>query len=264
LQVGKKVVPIILLHGWDGRRQEYDRLGARLQDLGHAVLSIDLRGHGGSTSIKRANSINGDPIDRQRFNRDDILAMLLDVQAAKDFLITKNNEEKLNIEQLCIVGADLGALVALNYAVADWNRPAINGVKTGQDVKAVVLLSPPQSLKGLSFAPVLEQPVVRSEMSTMILVGTGNAGRLSDAKKLRDTLTRFHAKLPEGASVEDKADRLDLFYQEIDGDLEGTQLFSAGSKVANAIVQFVDLRLVQKGDNFLWAYRPDPPRRRGR
>ena len=63
-----------------------------MQDLGHAVLSVDLRGHGGSTSIKRANSINGDPIDRQRFNRDDILAMLLDVQAAKEFLITKNNE----------------------------------------------------------------------------------------------------------------------------------------------------------------------------
>ena len=264
LAVGKKVVPIILLHGWDGRRQEFDRLGTRLQGEGHAVLSLDLRGHGGSTSIKRANSITGDPIDRERFNKDDIERMLLDVQAAKNFLIAKNNEEKLNIEQLCLVGADLGALVALNFAVADWNSPPANGVKTGQDVKAVVLLSPPQSLKGISFVPVLSQPVVRGEMSTMILVGSEDTSRLGDAKKLYSTLARFHAKLPDNASVEEKADRLDLFLQEVNGDLAGTQLFSAGSKIDATIAQFIDLRLVKKGDNFLWAYRPDPPRRRGR
>ena len=32
LEVGKTVVPIILLHGWEGRRQEFDRLGAKLQN----------------------------------------------------------------------------------------------------------------------------------------------------------------------------------------------------------------------------------------
>lgn len=263
LKVGKTVVPIILLHGWEGRRQEFDRLGAKLQAQGHAVLSLDLRGHGGSTSVKRANSINGEPIHRERFAKADIESMLLDVQAAKNFLIGKNNEEKLNIEQLCIIGADLGALVALNYAVYDWNRPVVNGTKTGQDVKALVLLSPPQSLKGLSYSPVFEQAVVRSEMSTMILVGRGDVGRIGDAKKLHSALARFHAKLPDNASVEEKADRLDLFLQEFDSDLSGTQLLSAGTKVDSTIAQFIELRLVKKADNFLWGYRQEP-RRRGR
>jgi hypothetical protein len=126
-----------------------------------------------------------------------------------------------------------------------------------------VLLSPPQSLKGLSFAPVLSQPVVRSEMSTMILVGRGDVGRISDAKKLHSALSRFHVKLPDNASVEDKAERLDLFLQEFDSDLSGTQLLSAGTKVDSTIAQFINLRLVKKADNFLWAYRQEP-RRRGR
>jgi pimeloyl-ACP methyl ester carboxylesterase len=266
LRVGKKVVPILLLHGWDGRRQEFDRLGGKLQAQGHAVLSLDLRGHGGSTSIKRANSINGDPIDRQRFSKDDIERMLLDVQAAKNFLIEKNNEEKLNIEQLCIVGAELGALVALNYAVLDWNRPVVGGVKTGQDVKAVVLLTPPQNFKGISYAPVLTQNVVRGEMSTLILVGSDDAGGLSDAKKLFASLARFHVKLPENTAEEEKAERLDLFLQEINSNAAGTGLLTASSKADAAIAQFVNLRLAKKSDQFLWMNRPTPPppRRRPR
>ena len=42
-------VPIILLHGWEGKRQEFDVLGRILQEqYNHAVISIDLRGHGKS------------------------------------------------------------------------------------------------------------------------------------------------------------------------------------------------------------------------
>jgi hypothetical protein len=105
-------------------------------------------------------------------------------------------------------------------------------------------------------------------MTTLIFGAGGTAPRLNDAKKLYSALSRFHTKLPEDATTEEKADRLDLFLQEFDGDLVGTQLLTQGSKVESTIAQFINLRLVKKGDNFLWSNRPDPPRitggRRGR
>jgi pimeloyl-ACP methyl ester carboxylesterase len=252
---GKTTVPVILLHGWEGRRQEFDALAVRLRDLGHAVLSLDLRGHGGSNTVKVPGTISGEPIDPARFKKEDLQRMVLDVQAGKQFLLEKNNEGLLNIEQLCIVGADLGALVALNYAVYDWTRPVGRNGKQGQDVKGVVLLSPPQAIKGLSYGDALNQPIVRAQLSTMIIVGREGVKALGDAKRLHGSLARFHAKIPETASVEEKASRMDLFLQEVETDNQGTGLLAGSSNAVAMIAQFIDLRLTKKAAEFAWKDR---------
>ena len=77
---GKSTVPIILLHGWGGKRQEYDVLGRTLQEqFHHAVLSIDLRGHGGSTVRRPPASDKDEIIDPDKMARQDFEAMIAEI-----------------------------------------------------------------------------------------------------------------------------------------------------------------------------------------
>jgi alpha-beta hydrolase superfamily lysophospholipase len=103
----------------------------------YAVLSIDLRGHGESTT-----SQNGNTISFQSFTPDDFNKMVLDVKAAKQFLITQKN---INLSNIAIVGASIGANVALNYAASD------------PSIKAVVLLSPGLDYKGVTTSNTIKQ-----------------------------------------------------------------------------------------------------------
>ena len=52
---GKETIPIVLLHGWKQSRTEYKDLALALQAMGHAVLTVDLRGHGESTRRRTPN-----------------------------------------------------------------------------------------------------------------------------------------------------------------------------------------------------------------
>ena len=69
------------------------------------------------------------------------------MKAVKDFLWERNNAGELNIDKLCVVGAEMGASVALNFALADAldqdsNRVLRPDYKLGRFVKALVLISP--------------------------------------------------------------------------------------------------------------------------
>lgn len=260
-EADKNTVPIILIHGWGGKRQEYDLLGKYLQDLGHAAISVDLRGHGGSTTLRRPHAETDLEIDPNRMNKADFERMVYDVQAAKDYLFDKHVEGKLNLEQLCVVGADLGALVALNFAVYDWSRRVYPAriYKIGQDVKGLILLSPPQGEKGLSVTRALKHDVVRSKLSAMIVVGSQESRAYRDAKRLHSALERFHVKVPDDAPENVQAEKLDLFLVEPDTKLQGTKLLSRGLNVDRVIAEFINLRLVKKQDDFAWAERERPP-----
>ena len=89
-----------------------------------------MRGHG--ESVKQNN---GNTISFQSFSPDDYNKMVLDVKAAKQFLITNKNANPNNIS---IVGASIGANVAINYAAMD------------PTIKSVVLLSPGLNYRGVS------------------------------------------------------------------------------------------------------------------
>ena len=92
---------------------------------------------------------NEQEIDRDRLRKNDImLGMLEDVASCKRELMRYNNEGKLNIEMLTVVGGDVGALVALNWAAYDWTRPQLPTLKQGHNVKAFVLLTPTLNFKG--------------------------------------------------------------------------------------------------------------------
>jgi pimeloyl-ACP methyl ester carboxylesterase len=255
---GKEVVPIIMLHGWEGSRGDYDILASGLQRMGHAVIAPDLRGHGRSTSVRLANGEEKE-IELDRLRRQDMEAgFLQDVEAVKKFLFEKNNAGELNIELLCVVGADVGAIVAVNWAALDWSRRQFPAFKQGRDVKALVLLSPTQTHKGFSLSKTIQHPVVRGGLSLMLVVGAQDKKALQDTEAVYSRVERFHADPPTDA--DERMKKQDLFKIEAPTSLQGTELLRArGLNVNVAIATFIDWRLVRKTEDYpAWAERKSP------
>ena len=254
---GKEVVPVILLHGWEGQRGDYDALASYLQKFGHAVVVPDLRGHGRSTTQRLPNGKDVE-LDRKRMRRDHINAMSLDVEAIKKFLFVKNDAGELNIEMLCIVGAEMGAIIAVNYAALDWGRPQLTFKKQGRDVKALALLSPQQQFKGATLSKALQTDVYRhAVMSLMVVVGKEDSASYKDAKAIHKRLEKYH-KDPEPSDIKTKS----IFLIEKKTKLKGTQLvhprFARELQVHADIKTFIQLRLVNHQADFVWKQRKNP------
>jgi len=275
---GKETIPVVLLHGKNGSRKDFGRLAPYLQSLGHAVLVPDLRGHGDSTSRKNSEI----PITADRMSsRDFAMMATMDMEKIKAFLIGRNNAGELNIEKLCLVGADMGASVAICWTWLDWIRKPIGHTKQGQDVKAVVAISPEWNTQGLPLRTAMTSqppsilvydsqlqkafkeseamnfrlPVAldfRREVSVLIVVGKNTSSAIRDAKGINKMLQPFHPEPPE----EERLEKQDLFYGEFDTKLQGTQMFSANLGLERFIANFIQLRLVKR--SFPWAERKDP------
>ena len=249
---GKEVVPVILLHGWGGNRKEYSYLAGVLQRQGHAVIIPDFRGHGESM-IRRFPNGAEVKLDRDRIRPADMPGLLLDVEAAKKFLLKENNEGLVNIEQLTIVGAEAGAIIAINWAQQDWSRRQLPSFKQGQDIKALILLSPESSFKGISTKAAFKHPVVASRLSMLIITGKADRKGYSDARAIHKRLAKMHR---EPANPEDE----DLFLVELETSLRGTRLIYPRARlgVEQHIVSFIERRLVAQSAYFSWHERRNP------
>lgn len=121
---------VVLLHMYGEDRSSFDPLVPALHEAGFAVLAIDLRGHGesvGPASLKLSEKAKDrDP----RLFRD----MVKDVEAACCWLSRRN---EVDPARWVIVGASVGASVALEYAAAD------------RSVDGLVLLTPGLDYLGL-------------------------------------------------------------------------------------------------------------------
>jgi pimeloyl-ACP methyl ester carboxylesterase len=244
----KDAVPVIILHAWKGDRGDCQALAEYLQEQGHAVIIPDLRGHGQSTQIVRADGTKVKLNTAAQLKLVDFQTMVTnDMETIKSFLLKLNNDGELNIEKLCVIGAEMGAVVAIDWAAQDWAWPVLATGKQGQDVKAVVAISPEWNFKGLGITSAMADPAIRSEISFLIIAGKGNAKAFGDAKKLYETLERFHTD-PE---------KKDLFFLKPETKLQGTKLLNEKSLNLNEkIGKFIELRLVN--EKFPWAERVNP------
>jgi len=112
---------VILLHMLKRTRADWDSVAKWLQGKGFAVITIDLRGHGQSTG------------NLDEFTPADFNAMTNDVLAAKTVLALN----RADVSRLNIIGASIGANIALNYVAGD------------PDVVSAVLLSPGLEYRGV-------------------------------------------------------------------------------------------------------------------
>ncbi len=245
---GKDSIPVLILHDWESQASDYEPLATFLFKQGYAVAVPDLRGHGGSVYINVKKSRFGEPeretLEIDKFKAADIVKMVkYDIETVKRHLIQRHNAGELNIDKLCVVGVGVGSLLALNWAVEDWNWPVLAIGKQGQDVKALALISPPTAFQRVSFDRALNHKDVRSRLSIMIAYGKQDARANRAAESLFGKFSRYHPKPPEGKEQE----LTTLFKFGFDTSLQANQLLAQEQfQVKERIDAFIQLRIAPK------------------
>ncbi|MBU1707179.1 alpha/beta fold hydrolase [bacterium] len=127
---------LVLLHMLRHKRKDWEDFARRATQAGFSVLAIDMRGHG--QSVRRA----GKAIDVKEFSNKDFSMMVEDVKAAVGFIQTK---EGIDPKRISLIGASIGANIALRYAVSD------------ETIRSVVLLSP-----GLNYRDITTEDAMKA------------------------------------------------------------------------------------------------------
>ena len=160
---GENTPAVILLHKIKGNRLVWKSFAKRLQTLGYAVFAVDLRKHGESKPAagaavssgkkKKKKSPRNVDLKKQDYER----MVTRDLEALKKFILAEHQAKKLNVRKMAIIAAQESAPIAIAFAYRDWKkRPhddhAQLQLKTprGQDVRALVLLSPNDKVPGIS------------------------------------------------------------------------------------------------------------------
>ncbi|MDA0833383.1 MAG: hypothetical protein O2955_17200 [Planctomycetota bacterium] len=191
---GPNAPVVVMLHMQGSNRQVYEQgLAEKVAGTGIAVVTVDLRKHGESKS--RGGVLAGDDssTDVSEFKPIDYAMMVAeDLEAVKRFLFEEHQFQNLNMAKMGILAAEMSAPVAVNFASRDWlkkpydDAPTLNAsTPRGQDVKALALLSPTNSVPGLqTFKPLKLLAAPQIPIALMVGVGTGDALDKGDAKKI--------------------------------------------------------------------------------
>lgn len=250
--VGEQAVPVVIIHDEKESRAVFEDFALMLQSPtaptgqkrdARAVLTVDLRGHGESRTAvgRRGGTVE---LDASKFRQGDYAAMVLqDMEAVRNFLVKENNARRLNLNKLCVVGVGMGASVATLWAARDWSMPPLARVKQGQDVKALVLISPQWNFRGLPLKDAIRQPGVRERVSHFIAFGNEDSRSTKDAKTIYKNLEKFH---PEPAS--DQPEKKSLYYVDnLKTKLNGSELLTKPQfKLQPYIDYFIEQRLVKQ------------------
>jgi len=251
--LGKQAIPVLLLHGRGGTRADYAFLALHLQRQGHAVLVPDLRGHGDSSELVLANG-KRTKLDPAEMRKGDFAAIVRDLEEVKAWFIQKNNAEELNVEMLTVVGADQMSITAMNFALRDWTVPELINYKNCKDVKAIVLLSPDMAKEGNDMKLALKHDAVGHALSVLIVVGKNDAGALSEAKKIYNTLEGQHKE----KTAEKRPEEKEIVFLTEDTKLQGTKLVTDRMRAPDVIAKFIQFRVRAGEDAFEWTKRVKP------
>ncbi|MCC6491716.1 MAG: alpha/beta fold hydrolase [Pirellulales bacterium] len=248
---GVQAVPVVMLHDYNETRAVFDPLARALQNpsadeagpsqvASRAVVTVDLRGHGDSkTGVSPgAGAIE---LDASRFESGDFQAMVqLDMEAVRAFLLEQNDAGMLNLNSLCLVGSGMGANVAVLFAANDWAMPPLAVRKQGQDVKALVLLSPRWRERGLFLRDAFAFPPVQRNISIMLAYGRQERSVADDCRNMVRILEKYHPPVPADQAQTSQS----LFVYATDTNLQGTKLLTSRAfGMGQKIVNFIEARL---------------------
>jgi pimeloyl-ACP methyl ester carboxylesterase len=172
---------IVLVHMLGKSKDEWTWMAERLQDAGATVLTVDLRGHGGSGGSAGA-----------------LPAMVNDVAAAIDWLASRPN---IRPGSLAVVGSSLGANLAALAAADRATVRAVALVSPSLDYRGVRL--DVAAMKRLGARPVwmaasTEDPYALRTIRELILSGTPREQALSPVRGHGTSLLTADADLSRG------------------------------------------------------------------
>ena len=195
---------VLFLHMMPADRSSWQSLASKFKAAGFSCLAIDLRGHGESVNK------DGQTLDFHLFSDQDHQASRLDVEAAANWLINHGTRP----DRLIIVGASIGANLALEFLA---NPPAS---------PAAAALSP-----GLDYHGVKTEPAVRkmhAQQSLFLAASREDEYSAESAQKLY-------------AVIEAVPKELKLFQ----GAGHGTAMFAAQPELEQTIVTWVASQLAK-------------------
>ena len=221
--------------------------GKALSERGYAVIAVDLRHHGRSKSpedlLNENAAVPGAPKKTTgSIKKDDYIAMMTqDMEAVKEFIYEQHQDEMLNMRKMAIVGVEMSAPVAINYTAFDWlKKPHPDGptletrTPRGQDVQALILISPDSSLPGVTTTAALRGIRVLP-ISTLVCVGDKDTLDKGQAKRMFD---QMGGNLPK-----QDGDTRGMFYQEYPVKLRGTDLLGKNLRIEVHIIGFLEEHL---------------------
>jgi len=199
----QEVPVVVLLHGSDKGRILWDKaapgrgeklnFAQTLNEDGYAVITVDLRKFGDSKAPGDMTTIR--PDDYEKMSSSDMFAV-------KQFIYGLHEGKQLNMNKMAIIAAGPTAPVALNFAAADWTMPPhddapvlANRTPRGQDVRAIVLLSPETSAGRLNSnraLGVLKAPALGVAM--LVVAGSQDTLDKGQAKKVFEIMDKAQKK----------------------------------------------------------------------
>lgn len=235
--LGKEAPVVVLLHGKGGNQLVWEKLAGDLQRNGFAVITPDLRKHGKSKPDSGTAAAGGKPsADADELKPTDYALMLADMDALKDFIYEEHQAQNLNIRKLGIVAADMSAPIALNFALADWlkapypDAPVLSArTPRGQDVRALVLISPETSLPRLTTTQAVKQLSSPAwGVAFLVMVGADDKLDKGQARRLYEQVTG----LPKSEER--------MYWREYEKvALRGTDLLGKVPQLENAVIGFL-------------------------
>ncbi|HUG93184.1 MAG TPA: hypothetical protein VML55_20250 [Planctomycetaceae bacterium] len=208
---------------WGDRRNKF---AGFLNVNGFAVVTVDLRKHG---------EAKGDSAGSSDLTNRDYAAMLLDLEAVKQFIFDEHQNKKLNMAKIAVVAAGMSAPVAIQWTAYDWAKRPYNdaptlaaGTPRGQDVKCLVLLSPQDDVPGISVPRALRalrEPAI--QCAVLIVYGQ----RVSaDERAAKD----IHRQLGSRRGAEKQ-----IAIEPLDTPNRGTDLIGQGLQIETRIKDFL-------------------------
>jgi alpha-beta hydrolase superfamily lysophospholipase len=288
---GKEAPVVVLLHmkgesrlTWTAPKGFAEQLHAR----GFAVLAVDMRKHGQSKpgadadDPKKAASSEKDKAKKSTSGSElkptDYPLMVRDMDGVKKFIYEEHQKGNLNMRKTAIIAPTMSAAIAIAFAAADWQKAPYDDAANvamrtprGQDVQAMVFLSPETTLPGVPAHQVVSH-LKATPMAAFVVVGGSDAQDKDQAKKLFQQLGGDPAKTeapkkktepkkpgkekePEKAS--DKKGEERFFYGELKGvKLRGTDLLGKNLQIEEAMTSFLEDHVkALKGPVYEWRDR---------
>lgn len=246
---GKESPVVVFLHGEEQHRRFWEVPGKswpeELRKEGVASITVDLRKHGESKP---------EGLKSTKLGSVDYQGMVAgDLEAVKKFIFQEHQNEKLNMRKMAIVATDMSCPLALSFAARDWLKKPWPDAPTlmartpkGQDVRALVLISPVDRLPGVSSsAPIatLKNPLF--EIGVMVTYAEQDPKDDGEAHKIYEKFKDL-----------DNEEKPRVYEVKFPGKARGMDLIINNPNAQKAFMVFIDKHL--KSLDGEWVDRKSP------